>query len=140
ELNQNDVASIDVLKDASSAAIYGARGSNGVILITTKKGVVGEPRLAYSGYLGVQEATNIPRLMNGVEQAQWRCELLLQGQGCDERLFTNTEREALANGRSTDWVGLALRRGFQQQHDLSFSGGSEGTRYYIAGSLLDVEG
>lgn len=140
ELNQNDVASIDVLKDASSAAIYGARGSNGVILITTKKGVVGEPRFAYSGYVGVQEATNIPRLMNGVEQAQWRCELLLQGQSCDERLFTNTELEALANGRSTDWVGLALRRGFQQQHDLSFSGGSEGTRYYIAGSLLDVEG
>lgn len=140
EINQSDIASIDVLKDASSAAIYGARGSNGVILITTKKGVEGKPRFSYSGNVGVQRAANLPRLMNGEEQAQWRCQLLLNGKDCEQRLFTQTELTSLAEGRSTDWLGLALRDGFQQQHNLSFSGGAGGTRYYIAGSLLDNQG
>jgi TonB-linked SusC/RagA family outer membrane protein len=140
EINQSDIASIDVLKDASSAAIYGARGANGVLLITTKKGVQGEPHFSYSGDVGVQEAANIPRLMNGEEQAQWRCQLLLDGKDCETRLFTDTELQALAAGRSADWLGLALRRGVRQQHNLSFSGGAGGTRFYIAGSILDQEG
>jgi TonB-linked SusC/RagA family outer membrane protein len=142
EINQNDIASIDVLKDASSAAIYGARGANGVILITTKKGVQGKSRFSYSGDVGVQQAANIPRLMNGEEQAQWRCQLLMDGKenDCRERLFTDTELQALAAGRSTDWLGLAMRKGVQQQHNLSFSGGAGGTRFYIAGSILDQEG
>lgn len=140
EINPNDVSSIDVLKDASSAAIYGARGSNGVILITTKKGVEGKPRFAYEGYAGVQEAVSIPTLKNGAEFAAFRCQRINDGEDCEQRVWTQTEREGLASGRTTDWLDLALRRGFQQQHNLSFSGGAQGTRYYIAGSLMDVQG
>ena len=140
EINPNDVASIDILKDASSAAIYGARGSNGVILVTTKRGNEGKPRFGYQGHAGFQEAVNIPRLMNGVEWARWRCQLRNAGQDCAQRVYTQTEIQGLAEGRSTDWLALALRKGFQHQHDLSFSGGAGGTRYYIAGSMLDVEG
>ena len=140
EINQNDVASIDVLKDASSAAIYGARGANGVILITTRKGVQGKPRLGYRGHVGIQEAVNLPRLMTGPEWARWRCDLLAGGRDCEQRIWTLSERQGLAEGRSTDWIDLALRRGYQQQHNVSFSGGAEGTRYYVSGSLLDVNG
>ncbi len=74
EINQRDIESIDILRDASSAAIYGARGSNGVILITTKKGVKGAPRISYDGYYGVQEAADIPPIMNGEQFYQFKLE------------------------------------------------------------------
>ncbi len=138
EINQNDVSSISVLKDASAAAIYGSRGSNGVILITTKKGG-GAPRFSYEGYAGAQETTNLPRLMTGAEFADFKCVRLNGGENCGEAL-TPTESENLQAGRAVNWLDLATRTGFQQQHNLSFAGGSEGTRYYVAGSLLDVSG
>jgi TonB-linked SusC/RagA family outer membrane protein len=138
ELNQNDVESINVLKDASAAAIYGARGSNGVVLITTKRGG-GAPRISYSGHTGVQEITNVPRLMTATEFADFKCVRLNDGDACDE-VLTSTELENLNAGRSADWVDLAMRTGFQQQHALSFAGGAEGIQYYITGSLLDVSG
>ena len=138
EINQNDVASISVLKDASAAAIYGARGSNGVILVTTKKGG-GTPQISYEGYAGIQEITNVPRLMTGQEFAHFKCERLNAGVDCEE-VLTDTEIDNLNGGRFVDWLDLAMRTGTQQQHNLSFSGGTGGTRYYIAGSLLDVSG
>lgn len=138
EINQNDISSISVLKDASAAAIYGARGSNGVLLITTRKGG-GAPRFSYEGNAGAQEITNVPRLMTGAEFAQFKCVRLNGGKDCEQAL-TATELENLQAGRSVDWLDLAMRTGFQQQHNLSFSGGSNGTRYYVAGSLLDVSG
>lgn len=139
EINQNDIGSIEVLKDASAAAIYGSRGSNGVILITTKRGGGARPTISYDVYAGTQEITNLPRLMNGQEFAQYKCDRLNGGEDCDE-VLTATELSNLQAGRSADWVDLATRRGFQQSHNLSFSGGTGGTRYYIAGSLLDVAG
>lgn len=138
EINQNDIASISVLKDASAAAIYGARGSNGVVLVTTKKGG-GAPRFSYEANAGVQEITNLPRLMTGAEFAAFKCVRLNNGQNCDSAL-TATELDNLQAGRAVDWLDLAMRTGSQQQHNLSFAGGSEGTRYYVAGSLLDVQG
>lgn len=138
EINQNDIASISVLKDASASAIYGARGSNGVLLITTKKGG-GAPRFSYEGNAGTQSITNLPRLMTGTEFADFKCVRLRGGENCAAAL-TATELENLQAGRSVDWLDLAMRTGSQQQHNLSFSGGSDGTRYYVAGSLLNVNG
>jgi TonB-linked SusC/RagA family outer membrane protein len=138
EIDQNAVASISVLKDASATAIYGSRGSNGVILITTKKGG-GAPRFNYSGYAGVQQITNVPRVMTGPEFAQFKCDRLNGGVNCDEAL-TATELANLQAGNSTDWMDLAMHTGTQQQHNLSFTGGGTSTRYYIGGSLLDVNG
>lgn len=140
EINQRDIASMEILKDASAAAIYGARGSNGVILITTKRGDEGRPRFTYEAHVGSMRAANLPRLMTGPEQAAWRCEYLKQGQNCETELFTQTELEALRTGRFTDWYDLALRRGTEQEHNISVAGGFEGTRYYVGASYLDVQG
>src|SRR5690606_31631770 len=100
EINQNDIASISVLKDASSAAIYGARGSNGVVLITTKKGR-GAPSFTYNGYAGIQEVAELPRLMTGEEFAKFKCERLAsRGDDC----LTVTEQQNLAAGNFVDWL------------------------------------
>lgn len=144
EINQNDVASIEVLKDASAAAIYGARGSNGVILVTTKKGTVGRPRVSYNAYVGIQNIAELPKMMTGPEFAAFKCQRLNDGEACAPEdiaaSLTASEAEVYESGNWTDWLDLATRQGRQQQHDLSFSGGTEQTRYYIAGSLLDVQG
>ncbi|HEX6536052.1 MAG TPA: TonB-dependent receptor [Gemmatimonadaceae bacterium] len=139
EINQADIQSIQVLKDASASAIYGSRGSNGVILITTKMGATGKPRISYNAYAGVQKIAHLPHVMTGPEFAQFKCDRINDGQNC-ESVFTQTELDNLNAGKSTDWVGLAMRTGVQQQHNLSLSGGTDQTKYYIAGSLLDVQG
>jgi TonB-linked SusC/RagA family outer membrane protein len=138
EINASDVASIDVLKDASAAAIYGSRGSNGVILITLKQGS-GKPRLSYQGYAGVQQIAHMPQLMTAEQFAAAKCQRVSGGKNCDAD-FTTTELNNLNAGRSVDWVGLATRTGRQQQHNLSYAGGNEGTHYRVSGSALDVEG
>lgn len=138
EINQNDVASIDILKDASAAAIYGSRGSNGVILITSKQGS-GEPRVSYEGYTGIQQIAHLPRLMTAAEFAEVKCQRVSAGQNCEAN-FTATELANLEAGRSVDWVDLATRTGVQQQHNLSAAGGTAGTHYRLSGSALSVEG
>lgn len=132
EINPTDIASIEVLKDASSAAIYGSRGSNGVILITTKRGS-GKPKITYSGYAGFQNIANQPDLMNGAEFFEFKQER-------EPGTITPTEQNNFDAGNSTDWIDLATQRGFQQQHTLSLSGKANNTSFYISGSYLDVEG
>ncbi|HYD54464.1 MAG TPA: TonB-dependent receptor [Gemmatimonadaceae bacterium] len=138
EINPNDIESIEVLKDASSVAIYGARGSNGVILITTKKGT-GRPRVNYRAYYGVQELADKPRVMTGEEFAAFKCQRINGGTNCESAL-TATELANFEAGKFVDWFDLALRQGNQQQHDLSFSGGTDDTKYHISGGLLRVNG
>ncbi len=138
EINQNDIASIDVLKDASAAAIYGSRGANGVILITSKQGD-GKPHVSYSGYAGIQQIAHIPRIMSGEEFAAVKCQRVSGGENCDAN-FTATELANLEAGRSVDWMDLATRTGMQQQHNLSVAGSSGGTRYRFSGSDLNVRG
>jgi TonB-linked SusC/RagA family outer membrane protein len=140
DINPEDIASLEVLKDASAAAIYGSRGSNGVLLITTKKGTEGgPPRIAYSAYAGTQTITNMPHLMTGPEFAQFKCVRLNSTADCDA-VLTATEQDNLAAGKYADWVGIATHRGTQQNHNLSVSGGGSGTRYFIGGSFLGVDG
>lgn len=138
-INQNDVESISVLKDASATAIYGSRGSNGVLIVTTRRGRVGKPAFSYSGYTGTQRFTNLPRLMNGQEFAEFKCQRLRGGVNCATAL-TPSELAMLNEGQSTDWLALATRAGRQQQHQGSVSGGTEDTKYYLSGAMLDVGG
>jgi TonB-linked SusC/RagA family outer membrane protein len=141
ELNPNDIASIEVLKDASATAIYGTRGSNGVILVTSRKGAPGTPSIRYTGYAGTQTVANVPRLMNAQEFFDFKCARLRTSptQTC-ESLLTPTELADFQAGVNTDWVRIGTRTGRQQNHDLSFSGGTEDTRYFVGGSILDVNG
>lgn len=136
EINQNDIESIDVLKDASSTAIYGSRGANGVIIITTKKGEVGKPRISYNGSYGIKQIYNMPPLMNGEEHYNFSVERY----GEDIINGYPTRVESYQNGVSTDWVDLATRNGNMQQHTMNLEGGFSNVKYFLSGSYNDVEG
>ncbi len=133
DINPNDVQSIEVLKDASAAAIYGSRGSNGVILITTKGGEVGKTKISYDGKFSVRNFTNLPDIMDGEQYYQAKMERHPDG-------MTQSEQAVYDSGEWVDWLELASRNGNSQQHNLSISGGFQNTKYYISGSLLDVRG
>ena len=149
EINPNDVASIEVLKDASSAAIYGARGSNGVILITTKKGDKGKLNVSYSANFTVNKAVIVPRLMTGEEFWDAKIDALKAANVIDPTPsnpepwmgnITMTEQRLHDAGLETDWLDLALRTAFSQHHNLSFRGGVNKTSYYVSFNLADNEG
>lgn len=132
EINPNDVESIEVLKDASSAAIYGARGANGVILIQTKRGKQEKVVLSYDGFVSISNAINIPKMMDGETFYNRKAEA-----GGD---FTFTENKMHEAGKSTNWLDLALRQGFNHQHNVSLRGSGKTSRYYISGSFADNKG
>lgn len=133
DINVNDIASIEVLRDASATAIYGARGSNGVVLITTKEGRTGKPTITYDGRYAAQEFDRLPNYMNGAEFYAFK-EIREPGN------VTATEQENFDNGTFTDWQDLAVRNGNSQQHNLSVAGGTDRINYYFGGSYLDVAG
>jgi TonB-linked SusC/RagA family outer membrane protein len=133
EINPNDIESIEILKDASSAAIYGARGANGVILIQTKRARAGEKIVvSYDASLTTYKAINIPKMMDGPTFYERKAEAGLS--------FSFTEQESFDNGEWTDWVDIALRRGLNHLHNLSIRGSGEKSRYYISGSFADNRG
>ncbi|PLK44504.1 TonB-dependent receptor [Emticicia sp. TH156] len=138
-LNPNDIQSMDVLKDASSTAIYGARGANGVVIITTKKGLSGKPRVNYDSYVGVKVPAHLPKLMNSEQfyKATYTDRIL---EGVAEAKFTSLELDNIKNGRSTDWVDLVTDPGVQTNHSLSVSGGTEKTTYRFSGGFLNEDG
>jgi TonB-linked SusC/RagA family outer membrane protein len=132
EINPKDIESIEVLKDASSSAIYGARGSNGVILITSKEGKSGKMTVNYTGSYTINKMINIPALMDGKTFYETKT---------DRGLSTTTiEDEGYESGRTTDWIDIATQTGEQQQHDLSFRGGNDATKYYISSSYNGSKG
>lgn len=135
EINMNDIASIEVLKDASSTAIYGSRGANGVILLTTKKGGYGtRPELRVNTYYGVDRPYELPAMMDA--ETFYRRKVIRFGYD----YLTDTEREVYASGEAVDWVDLILRDGSRTEHNLSVSGGSESMRYFVSGNYQDVKG
>ncbi|MDQ2667557.1 MAG: TonB-dependent receptor [Gemmatimonadota bacterium] len=141
DISPADIGSIEVLKDASATAIYGTRGSNGVILVTSKKGIPGKSRFTYDGQASGHSYSNIPDLMDAQQFFDFKCVRIRTAptQTC-ESLLTPTELKNYQAGVNTDWVRLATHKGSQQQHVLSFSGGGEDTRFYIGGNLLRVDG
>jgi TonB-dependent starch-binding outer membrane protein SusC len=135
-LNPGDIESIEVLKDASAAAIYGSRGANGVILITTRQGSAGDVRIDYNGSWGVQEVAKKLDLLSGQEYMSFINDIRAdRGQ---DPLFTQQEIEAI--GAGTDWQNEVLRTAPVQNHQFSLSGGSEDTRYYLSLSHLNQQG
>ncbi|GAB3956166.1 TonB-dependent receptor [Spirosoma harenae] len=131
-LNPADIESIEILKDASASAIYGSRGANGVVIITTKKGKEGKLKVEYNGTYGVQKVAHTQRFMTGDEYTKVINEIIDLG-----KLTTPKVTGINAN---TDWQGLLLRDAPIQSHDLSFSGAGGNTRYYMSIGYFNQDG
>ncbi|QZT38017.1 TonB-dependent receptor [Halosquirtibacter xylanolyticus] len=133
-INPNDIASLDILKDAASAAIYGARAANGVIIITTKKGKKGEGVVSYNGYYGVQKIYNAVETMTGADYAQYmkNASTIL---GKDYPL-----NDPESYGEGTDWVDAITQIAPIQDHQISFSGASDKGHFFISAGYLSQEG
>ncbi|MCF2488148.1 TonB-dependent receptor [Dyadobacter sp. CY347] len=135
-LNNADVESIEILKDASATAIYGSRGANGVVLITTKKGKSGRISVDLDSYVGFQTARKKIEMMNAKEYAQFYNE-----QAANDGLAPHfTQDEINGFGAGTDWQDLALRTAAIQNHSVSVNGGNEKTRFSVSGSNFNQGG
>lgn len=142
-IDPNDIASISVLKDAASAAIYGSKAANGVILITTKRGTTGKPRISYSGYVSFQNATEMVDRLSSYEYASMYNQAL-ESEGKAPR-FTDEEIQKFKDGTdpnypNTDWYGLAYKTGVQHRHNLNITGGSENAKYMASLGYLNQTG
>lgn len=133
DINPTDIESINVLKDASSAAIYGSRGSNGVILVTTKKGSRGKPVITYDGFYGIQNITNLPDVLSPDEFYAYK-------QQREPNSITTTEQAVYDSKNFPNWIDLATRQGMKMQHTLGVNGGGENSRYYVSATYLDTKG
>ncbi|SFC69922.1 TonB-linked outer membrane protein, SusC/RagA family [Spirosoma endophyticum] len=134
DINPDDIASLEILKDASATAIYGSRGSGGVILITTKRGKIGKPVFSYDGYHGITTVMGKFNVMNGPEYARFKDDAAKYNRtspGTTAYPLTQKERDALAAGISTDWQDLLYKPGFNTNHQLSMAGGVENTQYSL---------
>lgn len=131
-----DIESIDVLRDGSAAAIYGTRGTNGVVIITTKKGKGGAPSFQYNGYGYFEKYHNRVRVLNGDE---WR-QLKTDFTNSDNPVLKNKAGSILDFGGNTDWFEAISQHKLSQVHSLSVSGGSEKTNYYASLNYRNIEG
>ena len=138
-LNPNDIQSMDVLKDASSTSIYGARGANGVIIVTTKKGIAGKPRVSYDGYVGVKKLAHVPELMTTQQFYKLNYTDRIAA-GLPGIVFTVAEQANIDAGKTTNWADLITDPGLQTSHNISVSGGSDKTTYRFSTGYLDEEG
>lgn len=129
-INPNDIESVAVLKDAAATAIYGSQGSNGVIIITTKRGKQGKLKVSYSGYASFQEVGNKYDVMDAqdyMEMNNWLGR-------------TNFSEQEIKNAKTTDWFDEVTQTGFIQSHDLSMSGGTEALKYYFSIGMYGMDG
>lgn len=134
-INPADIESIEILKDISAKAIYGSRGANGVILVTTKKGKRNQNNTRYQYTVGVEKLAKKLSLLDAPQWAQWAKSVPLTNAGnylSDAYLATI--------GKGTDWQDAVLQTGISQTHELSFSGGDETTRYLLSGNYTDQQG
>ncbi|CAG5067844.1 TonB-dependent receptor P3 [Dyadobacter sp. CECT 9623] len=138
-LNPSDIESIDILKDASATAIYGSRGANGVVIITTKKGKAGKNVITYDGYYGVQKVLKTLPLLNAQQWALLKNDALLDSKKAPA--FSQAEIDSLGQpGVGTDWQDAAFRQAAIQNHSLSFSGGDDKTRFAVSGNYFKQDG
>ncbi len=145
DLNPDDIAAIDILRDASASAVYGSRAANGVILVTTKRGKTGKPMFNFNAYYGVQDWTNRPDMMKGEEFITWKRDVaILNGaSGSDTELsqiLNPKEYEAYQSGHTIDWLNEVTQFAPIQNYQLSISGATDKTNYYISGNYLNQTG
>ncbi|MDB5192126.1 MAG: TonB-dependent receptor [Segetibacter sp.] len=133
-INPNDIESIEILKDASATAIYGSRGANGVVLITTKRGKTGRKTFSFDMYYGLQKVANKLNLLNAAQFAHLVNEAKING--FQTPVYVNPRN--LGNG--TDWQEELYRTAPMASYQLSFSGGSEKTKYSMSGGYFDQDG
>jgi len=148
DINPADIESIDVLKDAASTSIYGSRAAAGVLLITTKRGKAGKPKVTYEGWAGATKATRLPDMLNAEQFMMIKNEAVLNAKilggnannpNVASELFFPTYN---ADGTmvNTNWYAHVYQTGVSQNHSLSISGGSESTTYYFSANVSDQEG
>lgn len=131
DINSNDIESMEILKDASSQSIYGARAANGVILITTKRGQVGKLKVSYSGYAAVQDINRNFEFYNGEEWAYYRAEAYYNAYGSfdTKSCLTGLMLDVFESGEWVDWEKLMISKAFQQKHDVLVQSGNDKTKY-----------
>lgn len=145
DVNPNDIASMEVLKDAASTAIYGTLGANGVILITTKKGAAGQSRISVNSYYGIQTLSGYAHIMTGPEWVDLRRESRRtvgewNGPDDDANIFNPTQLQNFRNGIYTDWAQELLGEGSQQNHQVGISGGDNKLSYYFSLEYFNEKG
>lgn len=141
DINANDIASMEILKDASAVAIYGVRGSNGVILITTKRGSTGKPVIRYNVYTGVENIINSLTPSSPERFVQKYADYKSQNNINNNNVLPNlTERDNYAAGRTVNWIDEVTQTGRLTDHNISISGGSKDAKYYLSGEYLKQEG
>ncbi|UZR99939.1 SusC/RagA family TonB-linked outer membrane protein [Chondrinema litorale] len=139
QINPNDIESMEVLKDASAAAIYGSRAANGVILITTKKGTRGKTRVSIDSYAGVQKVWKTLDLLNTEQYIDYASEIQTNAGLSVPSRFTDTQWSSLLNN-NTDWQDQIFQTGVIQSYNANVSGGGENSMYNISGGYFDQEG
>lgn len=141
DVNPNDIASIDILKDASSTAIYGTRGANGVILVTTKRGRTGKAAITYSGYAGFEDFAHLLQPMGPDQYVQKYADYKAQAGITGSNVLPNAyERDNYAAGKTTDWIKEIAQQGYIHEHTLSINGGNKDVKYYVSGDYLKQQG
>ncbi len=133
-LNPDDIVSMDVLKDASATAIYGSRGANGVIMVTTRQGKTGKPTVSYNGSEGFQFIVHHPDIANATQYAEL-VNMASRNQG-EKEVYSNPAQY----GKGTDWLKEATRNGWVRDHSLSLSGGSERVKYNLSIGYFSQKG
>lgn len=131
EISPNDIESIEVLKDASSAAIYGARAAGGVLLITTKRGAAGKTDISFNSTFGITNIIDRPDMMNATQFYNFKK---------SRTGVSSFETDQFEKGIDTDWLDHAMQTGFSQEYNLAISGGSEKMRYYVSGNVSQIKG
>jgi TonB-linked SusC/RagA family outer membrane protein len=150
-IDPNEIENLTILKDASATAIYGIRGANGVVLITTKRGKVGKPQLSYTGNLAITSFTDLRKGMDSYNYARLNNEALRNDAYVSGAVYTprfsETALEAYRTGSdpiffpNTDWYSLVLKpQALQTQHNLSFNGGTDKVRYFVSAGFFSQGG
>jgi TonB-dependent starch-binding outer membrane protein SusC len=138
-LNPSDIETMDVLKDASATAIYGARGANGVIIVTTKKGVSGKTKVTYDGYVGVK-VPQLPDIMTAQEFYHAYNDVVKAENPSANIIWTTAQQENVDAGRTVNWVDEVTDPSAQTSHVISLSGGNENTTHYFSTGYLNEKG
>ncbi len=148
DINSQDIGSMEILKDATATAIYGSRGANGVIIVTTKRGRNSKTLVSYDGYIGFENTLGRIDVMDGPQFAEYKRESRratgnypdVATDDADKKLFEPVELRSIALGRTTDYQKYLTRTGVQQSHQVSVSGGSEKTQIFMSANVFNEKG